>query len=95
MLKYLVPNIDIPKRMVLFSKQGCPICEQVRQDLTSRQLPFEEVFVGEQVSATSYYALSGSPVTPSLFVEGKRYTGASMVEEATTECGASDCRVVV
>lgn len=72
MLKFLNPEARVPDSVAIFSSHGCVECEEVKELLKSRHLPFDELFLDDHFTIRTVKALSGSTYLPQIFVNGKR-----------------------
>jgi glutaredoxin-like protein len=80
-LDYLAPKAELPKRVSLFTKPGCPHCTRAKQKLTDAGLDYEEIELGSKgVSYSSLAAVTGRGTTPQVYVEGELVGGADELE---------------
>ncbi|MCP5161417.1 MAG: glutathione peroxidase [Hahellaceae bacterium] len=81
MLNYINPNANLPARVTLFSKPGCPHCARARNQLMQRGFRFEDIELGTHgVSYSSLQAVTGRGTTPQVFIDGKHIGGADDLE---------------
>ncbi|SMF08801.1 Glutaredoxin-family domain-containing protein [Alteromonadaceae bacterium Bs31] len=72
MLNYINPKAELPKRVTLFSKPGCPHCTRAKKSLSAKNFKYEEIVLGDHgVSYSSLAAVSGQGTTPQVFIDGK------------------------
>lgn len=76
MMKYINSKARRPKRVTLFTKKGCPYCTRAKQMLKDHGLVYEEIELGQAVTAKSLYAVSGASTTPQVFIDGQKIGGA-------------------
>ncbi len=80
MLNHINPNADKPKNVFLFTKKGCPFCAKAKALLSDRGLNYEEVSVGDDVSAKALKAATGALTVPQIFIDGKLIGGSDDLE---------------
>jgi glutaredoxin-like protein len=71
MLNYINANAEKPKAITILSKPGCPFCAKAKALLTDKGLAFEDVSIGEDISAIAFRALSKGTTYPQVFIEGE------------------------
>lgn len=77
MLNDLSPNAELPKRVTVFSKPGCPHCARAKDLLSQHHYNFEEISLGGQgLSYSSLQAVTGQGTTPQIYIDGQRIGGA-------------------
>lgn len=77
MLRYINPEAQLPPRITLFSKPGCPHCARARKMLNDADFRFEEIELGSHgVSYSSLQAVTGHGTTPQVYIDGKHVGGA-------------------
>lgn len=77
MLHYINPEAQLPPRITLFSKPGCPHCARARKMLDDADLRFEEIELGSHgVSFSSLHAVTGHGSTPQVYIDGQHVGGA-------------------
>jgi peroxiredoxin/glutaredoxin len=72
MLKYVAPDAELPKDIVLFTKPGCSHCGRAKDALTAKQITFSDV----PADLALLRAVSGNDTTPQVFIGGKHIGGA-------------------
>jgi len=81
MLNYVAPNAQLPARVTLFTKPGCPHCARAKKALGEKGFRYEEIELGSHgVSYSSLAAVSGQGTTPQVYVDGERIGGADELE---------------
>ena len=81
MLNYVAPNAQLPARVTLFTKPGCPHCARAKKVLGEKGFRYEEIELGSHgVSYSSLAAVSGQGTTPQVYVDGERIGGADELE---------------
>ena len=82
MLEYLAPEAELPKRVTVLSKPGCPHCTRAKTALQERGYKFEEIELGTHgISFSSLQAVSGRGTTPQVFIDGTLIGGADELEQ--------------
>jgi glutaredoxin-like protein len=80
MLRYLVPGIEIPEPVVMFSKPGCPHCARARDVLQRHGVQFTEMEQDRKINGTVLRGVSGKSTWPQVFIGGKLIGDADAVE---------------
>lgn len=82
MLNYIAPEAELPKRVTVLSKPGCPHCTRAKSALQESGYKYEEIELGSHgISFSSLQAVSGRGTTPQVFVDGKLIGGADELEQ--------------
>jgi glutaredoxin-like protein len=82
MLNYINAKAELPKRISMLSKPGCPHCTRAKQLLSDKGLKYEVIELGSHgVSYSSLAAISGQGTTPQIFVDGQCIGGADELEQ--------------
>lgn len=81
MLKYLNPDIDIPKSVTIFTRNGCEHCFNAKKTLIEKGYDFEEHVLNEDFSVKTLVALSGGTSVPQIFVNGERIGGNAELQK--------------
>ena len=82
MLNYIAPEAELPKRVTVLSKPGCPHCTRAKSALQENGYKYEEIELGSHgISFSSLQAVSGRGTTPQVFVDGKLIGGADELEQ--------------
>lgn len=82
MLRYINDKAELPKRISLFTKPGCPHCSRAKQRLQECGLRFEEIPLGNRgLTYSSLAAVTGRGTTPQVFIEGQLIGGADELEQ--------------
>jgi glutaredoxin-like protein len=76
MLKYLAPEAEAPRDVVLFTKPGCSYCTKAKRLLDERGWAYDEV----AATPRRLRAVSGKGSTPQIFIDGKYVGGADELE---------------
>ncbi|MGH1462963.1 MAG: glutathione peroxidase [Neptuniibacter sp.] len=82
MLNYLNPEAQLPKRVTILSKPGCPHCTRAKSVLKEKGYKYEEIELGSHgVSFSSLQAVTGRGTTPQVFVDGVLIGSADELEK--------------
>ena len=82
MLKYINNGAQLPKRITLFTKPGCPHCARAKHLLDDGGFQFEEISLGGHgLSYSTLAAVTGAGTTPQVYIEGQRIGGADDLAE--------------
>jgi len=81
MLNYINANAELPKRVSMITKPGCPHCARAKALLTSKGMRFEVIELGQQgISYSTLQAISGRGTVPQIFIDGTHVGGADELE---------------
>lgn len=80
MLNYLNPEATLPESIAIVSRAGCPHCARAKAMLDSRELSYEEIQIGRDISQHSLRGLAGSGSVPQVFIAGRLIGGADELE---------------
>jgi glutathione-dependent peroxiredoxin len=81
MLKHLRPSQPGPSAILMLAREGCPHCRRAKQMLNERELAFEAVHVGEELSMRGVAAAAGKAQVPQVFIDGKLIGGADQLAQ--------------
>lgn len=79
MLKYICPG-EIPKVVALFSRIGCSHCATAKKLLIEKDVSFEEIIIGRQVSVLAMKSVTGQTASPQAFIDGSHIGGLAELE---------------
>jgi len=81
MLNYINAHAELPKRVSMITKPGCPHCARAKALLTSKGMRFEVIELGQQgISYSTLQAISGRGTVPQIFIDGTHVGGADELE---------------
>jgi glutathione-dependent peroxiredoxin len=80
MLKYLNPQIHLPKSVAIFTRPGCSFCARAKKLLRQKEMDFDELVLNEDFTIKTIKAISGSTQVPQVFINGQRVGGAEDLE---------------
>jgi len=80
MLAWLNPRCPALHPVAVFTRPGCPFCERALALLRERDLPFQVIEVGEDISMDAVKAVSGRATVPQIYVGGRHVGGAEDLE---------------
>ncbi|MDD7804393.1 MAG: glutathione peroxidase [Endozoicomonas sp. (ex Botrylloides leachii)] len=81
LLTYIAPDAKLPQSVSLFTKPGCPFCAKAKHMLNDRNIPFEEIILGQATTSISLKAVTGQNTTPQAFVDGVYIGDTDQLEE--------------
>lgn len=87
MIKYLKPDIKLPKAVTIFSKEGCPYCEEAKEILRNKRVNYSEVVLSDAVRQKTLHALTGQArsTSPQVFIAGELIGGVDNLKEYIKE----------
>ena len=56
--------------LTIYSKSNCPFCDQAKALLTSKNIPFEEIRVDENITAKEFILSQGHRTVPQIYKDG-------------------------
>ena len=67
----------IVKKIIVYSKSGCPQCESAKSLLKARSLPYEEIKIDDEAERLEFYSQCGPSVRqmPQVFINDQRVGG--------------------
>jgi len=81
MLNYINANAEMPKRVSMITKPGCPHCSRAKAALSAAGMRFEVIELGQQgISYSTLQAISGRGTVPQIFIDGEHIGGADDLE---------------
>ena len=81
MLNYINPKaLEKEEGYVLFTKSDCPYCVKAKSLLESKGINYEEVNVGNDVSASVVVGITGRKTVPQIFKNGTLIGGSDDLE---------------
>ncbi len=81
MLSYINPAAAKPQLVSLFTKPGCPYCARAKTALQERNIDFEEIVLGKEITTRSLRAVTGATTVPQVFIDGKQIGGSEALDE--------------
>jgi glutathione-dependent peroxiredoxin len=88
MWNYLRPNQKSTSLALMLARHGCPHCARAQDLLQRSGVPFEAIYLGDELTMQGVKAASGTATVPQVFIEGKLIGGADQVSAYLQ--GASD-----
>lgn len=79
MLKHL--KAEIPKSVAVFTRPGCPFCNEAKNLLQENGFGYEEHVLNEDYSVKTLVALSGGTSVPQIFIDGEHIGGADQLKK--------------
>ncbi len=80
-LKYINPNIEIPKSVTIYTREGCEYCAKAKSLLNQKGWGYEEHVLGKDYSIKTLIAISGDTKVPQIFANGERIGGSDKLEK--------------
>jgi glutathione-dependent peroxiredoxin len=81
MLRYLAPDRKTLGPVLVLARHGCPYCERAKKLLTERGIPFDALYLGDELTMQGVKAASGGSTVPQVFVSGKLVGGSDQLAE--------------
>ncbi|MCB0391956.1 MAG: glutathione peroxidase [Bdellovibrionales bacterium] len=81
MLKYLNPNVEIPKSFTIYTRPGCEFCVEAKEILNKNKIKYEEHVLNKDYTIKTLVAISGETKVPQVFVNGERIGGADKLKQ--------------
>jgi glutathione-dependent peroxiredoxin len=81
MLKYVQPDRKTIGPVLVLARHGCPHCARAERLLKDRQIAFDVVHLGDELSMQGVKAASGGMSVPQVFINGRLVGGADQLEK--------------
>lgn len=81
MLKYLSPDRKSIGPVLVLARHGCRHCQRAKELLKQQGVPFDAVYLGDELSMQGVKAASGTATVPQVFIDGKLVGGADQLEK--------------
>ncbi len=81
MLRFVAPGAEPPHDVLMITKPGCAFCAKAKKLLADKGWPFDEI----AASPRRLRAVSRTPTTPQVFVDGRYIGGADDLEHFLAE----------
>ena len=81
LFKYLRPDQATAEPVLMLARHGCPHCARAQDLLTRRGIPFEAVYLGDELTMQGVKAAAGVATVPQVFIAGKLIGGADQLAE--------------
>ena len=81
MLKHINPNVEIPKSVAIFTRNGCHHCADAKNLLDKNEVVYEEHVLNEDFSVKTLLAVSGGTKVPQIFINGENVGGAEQLKK--------------
>ncbi|MDF1665024.1 MAG: glutathione peroxidase [Planctomycetota bacterium] len=81
MLNYINPEAKEREFYTLFTREGCPHCSRAKSLLKEKELQYEEILLGRDVTYRSIRAVSGASTVPQIFMNGEHMGSADDLEK--------------
>ena len=81
MWKHLRPNEKSVGSAFMLARHGCPHCARAKGLLEKSRIPFEAIYLGDELTMQGVKAASGAATVPQIFIEGRLIGGADQLTE--------------
>ena len=89
MLNFINPKAEKPLTVSIITRTGCPFCIKAKETLEKRELSYEEIVLGKDVSLRSVRAMTGLETVPQIFIDGLHIGGSEELDEYFDEKSAA------
>jgi len=62
--------------VTMFARHDCPFCARAKRILEERRIPYEAIYLGEEVTMSSVRAATGKAKVPQVFMDGRLIGGS-------------------
>jgi glutaredoxin-like protein len=62
--------------VTMFARHDCPFCARAKRMLEERRIPYEAIYLGDDVTMSSVRAATGKAKVPQVFVDGRLIGGS-------------------
>ncbi len=88
MLKYIAPDVEAPKNVTVFTREGCPFCVRAKGLLADAGIDYDELVLNRDFREVTIRAISGQTTVPQIFIDGERIGGSDELEQYLKNQGA-------
>jgi glutaredoxin-like protein len=81
MYKHLRPDAQSIGPVLMLARHGCPYCGRAKAALRERNISFEAIHLGEELTMQGVKAAAGKATVPQVFINGKLIGGADEVDQ--------------
>jgi glutaredoxin len=81
MFHHLRPDQKSVGTAFMLARQGCPHCARAKELLKGRGIPFEAIYLGDDLTMQGVKAASGTATVPQVYIGGKLVGGADQLAE--------------
>lgn len=81
MLKHINPNVEIPKSITIFTREGCEYCHAAKEMLEAKNLEYEEHVLGLDYTIKTLLGISGGTTVPQVFINGEKVGGSEELKK--------------
>ncbi len=81
MLKYIAPDVEAPKNVTVFTREGCPFCVRAKGLLADAGIDYDELVLNRDFREVTIRAISGQTTVPQVFIDGERIGGSDELEQ--------------
>ncbi len=81
MLKYIAPEVEAPKNVTIFTREGCPFCVRAKGLLADAGIDYDELVLNRDFREVTIRAISGQTTVPQVFIDGERIGGSDELEQ--------------
>lgn len=81
MYKFLRPDAQSVGPVLMLARHGCPHCARAKELLSQHSIPFEAVYLGDELTMQGVKAASGTATVPQIFLDGKLIGGADQLSK--------------
>ena len=80
MLAYIAPNVEKPKDITIFTREGCEYCVRAKGMLNDAGIQYEELVLNRDFTEATIRAVSGKSTVPQVFINGDYIGGSEELE---------------
>lgn len=80
MLEYIAPDVEKPKDVTVFTREGCEYCARAKGMLHDAGIQFEELLLNRDYTEATIRAVAGMSSVPQVFINGDLIGGAEDLE---------------
>ena len=81
MLRYLRPARNTIGPVLMLARSGCPYCARAESALREREIAYDVVHVGDELTMQGVKAASGAARVPQVFVDGRLVGGLEQLAQ--------------
>jgi peroxiredoxin/glutaredoxin len=79
LLKYVRPDRKSLGPVLMLARHGCPFCAKAKTLLEERNITYDAIYLGEELTMQGVKAASGAATVPQVFIDGKLVGGSEQL----------------
>ncbi len=81
MLNYLNPKAELPPRVAILTRDGCPFCAKAKSMLAQAGYDYAEIPLNSTIRSKALGAIANAGTVPQVFIDGQLIGGSEQLEK--------------